>query len=479
MRTLSACLTFALGALLTACTAAPAGAVTAAATSAHAVAVARDSLPAGSLVPEPGANSTLAPVAPAAASQDVTAQGVPDIRSPAQLRGYFVDAFGPGMYTPAQIDQLVADVKAAHMNAIFAEVVRRGDCLCNKASVPRMEGPIAPRPFDPLETLIEKAHAQGIQVHAWMMVQALWMGPALPTDPAHPFLLHGPTAGGRNDWVNRRADGIDHVDNSYYLDLGHPDAAAYVVDLVRSIVAGYDVDGINLDGIRYPDDNLGTNVPSWGYNATALARFRAETGRADIPAPTDPAWTQWRRDRVTEVVRRVYAEVTTMRPKVVVSADTITYGAAPQSQGGWASTRTYAEVLQDWVGWLREGILDLNIPMLYKRGDRADQRQQYIEWNEFVKEQQYGRQAAIGTALYLNDAAANLGQAKIAVAPGASGKSAIGWVGYSYRTPDAAVDAGTRGAADARSELAKALAGSDASLFRAPAVVPPMPWKLK
>ncbi|MDE3102554.1 MAG: family 10 glycosylhydrolase [Chloroflexota bacterium] len=423
----------------------------------------------------------LADVAPSpAAPPSAAAASV----SGAQLRAYFVDAFGPGMYDPAQIDAVVAAAKAANMNAIFAEVVRRGDCFCNDSTAPRTDAPIAPLPFDPLQTLIQKAHAAGIQVHAWVMIEDVWQGPSLPKDPSHLFDLHGPSASPAEDWLTKRYDGFDHINEEYFIDLGDPDAAAYMLRLVESIVASYDVDGIDLDGIRYPDDNLATDVPSWGYNPTALARFRAETGRTDTPAPTDAQWTQWRRDRVTDFVRRVYVDSTAIRPQIRISADTVAYGYGPQSQGGWASTRTYAELLQDWVGWMREGIVDLNIPMVYKRDSDAGQREQYLEWNEFAKEQQYGRQAAIGSALYLNDIPASIRQIRAALAPGTvSGRSAVGWVGYSYRNPDALAVSGARSGDASRAELTTALTlpSSDdpvtPPVFAAPAAVPAMPWK--
>ncbi len=403
-----------------------------------------------------------------------------------QWRAYFVDGFGAGIYDDAQIDALVAAVKAANMNAIVAQVVRRADCFCNNASVPRTDAPIAAAPFDPLATLIAKAHAQGIEVDAWVIVTGMWQGPSAPTSPDHAFNRHGLSATGTDYWLTKRSDGLDRIGQEYFFDLGHPDAASYVVNMALSIVRGYDVDGINLDRIRYPDDNLGTNVPSWGYNPTALARFRAETGRSDTPSPSDAQWTRWRRDRVTDVVRRIYVEATALRPGIRVSADTIAYGGGPQSQGGWTSTRTYAELLQDWVGWMREGILDLNVPMAYKRDSDAAQRQQYLEWNEYAKEQQYDRQAAIGSALYLNDIAASVRQIRMALLPGSSsGKSAIGWAGYSYRNPDTLAASGTRSSEVSRAELTAALtqpSGDDPitpPIFASPAAVPTMPWKAR
>src|SRR5512133_1829096 len=69
-----------------------------------------------------------------------------------ELRAHWVDAFHPGIYNPPQIDKLVADVKAANMNAIVVQVGRRGDCFCNKAIMPRTEAGIDPLPFDPLQS---------------------------------------------------------------------------------------------------------------------------------------------------------------------------------------------------------------------------------------------------------------------------------------------------------------------------------------
>ena len=421
--------------------------------------------PAATPTPVPTATAQPTAVPTATASPRPTQAPLPE-----QLRAYWVDAFGDGIYTPAQIDELVAHAKAANVNAIIAQVVRRGDCFCNDALTPRTEERIAASPFDPLRTLIDKAHAQGIEVHAWVIVTGIWRGTTPPKDPRHVFNTNGPGAAGPAYWLMRRSDGADRLTaegQEFFLDPGHPDAATYMVRMVTSIVEKYAVDGVNLDRIRYPDGNIG-GAPSWGYNPTALDRFRAETGRSDTPAATDAQWMQWRRDRITDLVRRIYTESTALRPGIRVSADTITYGEAPQSAGGWTATRTYREVLQDWVTWMRAGILDMNIPMAYKRDADATQRRQYEEWVAFAKEQHHGRHVAIGTALYLNEIEGSVRQVRTAVSNGG------GWVGYSYRSPDTLATAGSRSGTASRELLLRALT---ADLFARPARVPAMPWK--
>lgn len=410
-----------------------------------------------------------------------------------QFRAYWVDSFNPGLYSEAEIDRLVADARAANMNAIVAQVVRRADCFCNRSIMPRTEAEVDPPPFDPLQTLIEKAHAAGLEVLAWLNTTIMWASDVPPRDPGHVFHAHGPSAAGRDNWVMLRHDGAIRGANLYFFDPGHPDAADYIAGMFLSIVRNYEVDGINFDYVRYPDYNPGPNVPAWGYNPVAVARFQALTGRSDVPDPTDPQWMDWRREQVTNIVRRVYLESARIRPWIRVSADTITYGAAPGNAAAWIETRSYREVLQDWRGWMQEGILDLNIPMNYRREQLATEpnnfRRMYEEWSDFAKDHQYNRQAAVGTALYLNPIEDSIIQIRKALAPSPAGNRAIGWVGFSYHTPDALVNDRRRAPEEARMDLSRALtqpgARDPASAAAAPepvfpfvASLPTMPWKV-
>jgi len=112
----------------------------------------------------------------------------------------------------------------------------------------------------------------------------------------------------------------------------------------------------------------------------------------------------------------------------------------------------------------------------------------YLEWNEFARDHQYERDVAIGSAIYLNFVANSVIQVRKALTPNANGNSAIGWVGYSYRTPDCYTNSSPecqppRSGDLSRAELIRALTQPseyDAVLppvFSTPATVPTMPWK--
>ncbi|RBM05041.1 family 10 glycosylhydrolase [Streptomyces sp. PT12] len=398
-----------------------------------------------------------------------------DGNPPEQWRSYWVDAFNEGIYTPDQVDALIDDALAVNANALVVQTARRYDCFCNRALYPRTDAAIDPAPYDPLEHVIDRAHAVGLEVHAWVNVNTMWNSVTPPTSPDHVFNQHGPTAQGAERWLNKKADGTELVGANAYIDPGHPAAVEYIVSAIQSIVAEYDVDGINLDYIRYPDGSAQTTHSDWGYNDVSVARFQAATGRTDVPDPADQQWGDWRRDQVTGLVRRIYLGLWETDPTARLSMDAITYGYGPQSVGGWEGTRTYAEVLQDWDGWLDEGIMDTVVTMNYKRNWQPDQARMFSEWSEYLADAQGDRQAVNGPALYLNSVDDSLAQVTEALAPTEAGNTAAGWSGYSYASPS--LDAATAGADAERQRLAEALTTGPDAPFAQEAAVPGMDWK--
>ena len=392
-----------------------------------------------------------------------------------QWRGYWVDAFNEGIYTPGQVTTLIEDAKAINANALIVQTARRYDCFCNRALYPRTDAAVDPAPYDPLDEVIRQAHAADLEVHAWVNVNTLWNAATPPTSPDHVFNQHGPTAEGADRWLNRKADGTEFVGANAYVDPGHPAAVDYIESAIRSIVREYDVDGINLDYIRYPDGSAEFTHSDWGYNDVSVARFQATTGRDDVPAPDDPEWGDWRRDQVTNLVRRIYLGIWDENPRVRLSMDAITYGNGPGAVGGFEETRTYREVLQDWAGWLDEGIMDTVVAMNYKRNWQPDQERMFAEWSEFLADVQGDRQTVNGPALYLNSIADSVRQARIALAPTAAGNTVAGWSGYSYASPSMNVP--DTPAAEERAALAEALTTGPDAPFAADAEVPGMAWK--
>ena len=163
----------------------------------------------------------------------------PTAAAQGEFRAWWVDAFGEGIFNSAQVDKLVNAATAANINALVVQIGRRGDCFCNRASMPRTQAGIAAVPYDPLDEVITKAHAAGIQVHAWIITTAMWNSSTAPLDARHAFNQHGPTKTGDSNWLGVRYDGFLRESASsaanWFFDPGHPDAADYIVEMYLSV----------------------------------------------------------------------------------------------------------------------------------------------------------------------------------------------------------------------------------------------------
>jgi len=384
-----------------------------------------------------------------------------------EVRGFWVDTFNTVLNNHADVAAVVDRAVAANANTIFAQVRRRGDSwYLNSLEPPADRTPIQPG-FDPLQDLILEAHTRGLEVHAYVIANAIWSrAPNLfpPEDPDHAFNRHGgydratnTITPGPDNWLTRTLipDGTAGISlqghrfvSDFYIDAGHPEAARYTVEVLTHLVRHYAVDGLHLDRIRYPEIGIGGQTPttgtSVGYNATSIARFQRRHGIAPgspPPAQNDPLWNQWRRDQVTNLVRRIYLDAVAIRPRLKISGSFIAFGSGPITESGWLSAEAYWRVYQDWRAWTEEGIIDMAMPMIYQRDHQAAGRTAFDRWNEWVRNHQYARSAVMGIGSFLNAVEGTLTQVRRALDPSALGHRNLGVIFFSMATSNVAVPA--------------------------------------
>ena len=353
-----------------------------------------------------------------------------------EYRGFWVETTTIGLNNHNDIVATVNRAKSAKTNAIFAQVRRRGDAWYITPFEPKASTIAAG--FDPLADLIQTAHVEGIEVHAYVVMSTIHSSSAtppaitLPASPLHVFNQHGGYNAatrtidpGPNNWLTRTLL-PDTANNTtfqghrfgtdFWLDFGHPDAAAYTVNVLMHLVNNYDIDGLHVDGIRYPDftaaGQSATTGANIGYNDTSVARFNTRYNRTGTPTPDDAQWTQWRRDQVTNVVRRLYLNVMKVKPQVKVSGSFHAAGTGPTKEAQWTSTDAYWRVYQDWRAWTEEGIVDLAIPLNAKREHLSADATQFRAWNEWTRNHQYNRSALIGLGTFMNPIEGTLRQVR-------------------------------------------------------------------
>ncbi|HKO44942.1 MAG TPA: family 10 glycosylhydrolase [Pyrinomonadaceae bacterium] len=393
---------------------------------------------------------------------------IADGQARTEYRAFWVDTFNTNLNNHTDVQAVVNNAKAAKANAIFVQVRRRGDSwYLNSLEPPGDRVPIQPG-FDPLQDVINTAHAEGIEVHAFVIMSAIWgRAPNLfpPENPNHAFNLHGgfdaatnTIVPGPNNWLTRTllpdttpgSTAISYqghrFGSDFWIDFGHPAAAEYTVNVINHLLQNYDVDGLHLDRIRYPELGISGQTPTTGtnigYNPTSVERFQRHynipVGSAP-PAPNNAQWNQWRRDQVTNIVRRVYLNALAIKPDLKVSAALIAFGGIGSTESAWNSAEAYWRVYQDWRAWTQEGILDIAIPMVYKAEHTATIRPQYDQWDLWLRGHLYNRAGMMGQGASVNAIEGTLRQTRRTLTPASGPTNLSGIIFFSMATSNIAV----------------------------------------
>lgn len=239
------------------------------------------------------------------------------------------------------IQQLDA-LQAAHFNTVLFQTRLRGDVVYPSAYetfAESLTGHTGKNPgYDPLQFAIEECHKRGLELHAWLV--------CIPIGNKRQVGLLG-----KDCIVKKQPKLCKQFNGSWYLDPGNPGTAEYLSQIAKEIVSRYDVDGIHLDYIRYPEQ--GEKFPD-------KDTYRKYGKKQDLK--------QWRRDNITRIVRRIYTEVKRLKPWVKVSSSPIGKfnDTRRYSSFGW---NAYETVYQDAQKWLNEGIQDALFPMMYFQGN--------------------------------------------------------------------------------------------------------------
>lgn len=316
----------------------------------------------------------------------------PDARNaaPAEVRGMWVTR--TWMTSPQKVAQVVDDAARHGVTTLFVQVRGRGDAFYLGGPEPRAVLLTAQPAFDPLAEVISRAHARGLQVHAWLNVNLVAGSTDLPRASQHvihqrPDLLmvprdlvpalHGlaPTSPSYvarlAAWSHRHVNRIEGL----YLSPITDDAHAYTLGIIDHLVAAYRLDGLHLDYIRYPG-------PEFDHSRTALRAFRdavaldltpQELARLDARAAAAPLafvdyfpqrWATFRRDRLTTMVTKIRASLRQARPDAVLT--TAVWPDADDALG---------RKMQDWPDWIRTGRIDAVLPMMYTTSTTTFARQ--------------------------------------------------------------------------------------------------------
>ena len=208
---------------------------------------------------------------------------------------------------------------------------------------------------DPLLWAVQEAHKRNMELHAWTWIFAVGNVKHNPLI-AKSYNYPGPVISKNYDTALLGSDGnmIPVNQNEYWIDPANPKAKNIVLSLLEEIVKNYQVDGIQLDYIRYPFQK---NNNLMGFNTESRQRFEIETGNIldKLDETTVKEWNTWKTKQVSLFVKDISESLRKIKPDIRISA--AVFGGNKQKR--------LNTIQQDWESWVDNGWIDILNPMIY------------------------------------------------------------------------------------------------------------------
>lgn len=250
-----------------------------------------------------------------------------------------------------ELRRILDRLQLANINTVLLQTRIRGTVIYPSAYEP-WDGCLSGVPgkspsYDALQFAIDECHRRGMELHAWIVTIPVGKWNAYGCRRLRQKMPH--------DIKKIGADG--------YMNPENRQTASYLADLCAEVTRNYDIDGIHLDYIRYPE--------------TWTLKVSRDRGRSHI----------------TDIVKAISRRVKTLKPWVKMSCSPV--GKHDDLSRYWSrGWNAYTTVCQDAQGWLRDGLMDELFPMMYFRDNNFYPFA--LDW----KEQSHGRIIAPGLGIY-------------------------------------------------------------------------------
>lgn len=258
----------------------------------------------------------------------------------------------PKETSAAQVANILDNLKDLNINTVYLETWWGGYTIFPTENEITEQNPMY-EGFDVLKAYIEEGRARGMEIHGW--VENFFIGDSGTRNG-------GPVYAKKPEWLllSRKGDNFQYVDmydiNYYFANPALPEVRDFIMEIYAELVKKYDIDGLQLDYVRYPEVGDGTN--DFGYDPYTRELFEKESGTDPMNVrPGDELWEKWcefRANIINTFVYRVVSEVRALKPEIRISADVWpNYAQGPTA------------MMQEPAKWVTKGYIDNIIPMSY------------------------------------------------------------------------------------------------------------------
>ncbi len=269
------------------------------------------------------------------------------------------------------LDEIFRTIREKNFNTVYFQSIIKGTSLFKSHLLPFcpyfMDTPADSNFFDPLGYAITLSRKYGLEIHAWVNTIRVFSG------DENYFLEDS------NHIVNNRPDLTERVERKgetqYWLNFGNPEARKFMVDVLSELALNYDLDGVQLDFLRYPGHSF-PDVPEFIAFGDTLNR------------------DDWRRENINQFVHALHDTLRSIKPLLKIGATPFgIYKNKLNAEGSEA----YYTVYQDSRKWIKNGWVDYLAPQIYwdiENNPRFDTLS--VDWEK----NSFGRNIVLGVAAY-------------------------------------------------------------------------------
>ncbi|NML67837.1 family 10 glycosylhydrolase [Hymenobacter sp. RP-2-7] len=275
-----------------------------------------------------------------------------------ELRGFWIATVGnidwpnqrgeaPEQYR-REYRRLLDAGQRAGLNAVFVQIRPASDAFYKSGLEPwskyltGRQGKAPAGDDDPLLFLISEAHRHNMEFHAWFNPYRATMDTVTRSLGAlHPYRRHP-------DWFIRYA-------SQYYYNPGLPDVRRHIERVILDVTRRYDIDGVHFDDYFYP-------YPEPGYTFHDEAAYKANN-------PDSLSLGDWRRRNVNLLVHELHDSLRATKRWVKFGISPfgvwMNKSADPLGSDTRAGQPSYSNLYADSRLWLQQGWVDYILPQLY------------------------------------------------------------------------------------------------------------------
>lgn len=269
----------------------------------------------------------------------------------------------PNSKNLSDIQQTLNDISANGINNVFLETFYHGRTIFPSKTMQLYNFEVQNPEFEGTDILalwVNEAHKRNIKIHCWF--ESFYVGNKSPEINQKSILAQKPA------WMNRTRQKADYEGwvshpqehNGYFLDPANPEVTEFLLKLIGELSASYNIDGINVDYVRYPNIVKENYSNQWGYTSYAREEFMSlyEIDPIELDQKNDlwDTWCSYRAEKITNYVKSI-SELLKNRNIVFSTVVFPDYKLSLKTK------------FQDWTNWSQEGYVNVLTPLILTGDD--------------------------------------------------------------------------------------------------------------